>query len=157
MLSTDTVTSLAAPQRQRRLAGRIAALSIMALGVGALFPGVSSAAQEPVGLRTADPFAVLAGEGITNANATTITGDVGTYANPAETGFDSVTLTGTNHYGDDVTAQAKVDLVTAYDEAAGAGPPTLVEVELGGTTLKPGVYNGPTLEITGVLTLDTEG
>jgi hypothetical protein len=127
------------------------------LGLAAAFPSVSSAAQAPVGLGTADSFAVLAGQGITNANATTIVGDVGTFPNPAETGFDTVTLTGTNHLGDAVTQQAKDDIVTAYNQAAGAGPPTSVSVELGGTTLKPGVYNGATLEITGTLTLDTEG
>ena len=43
----------------------------MLLGVSPAF-----AAQSPVGLGTADSFAVLAGSGITNTGPTTITGDV---------------------------------------------------------------------------------
>ena len=143
--------------RRRQHGARVAAAAVIAAGLTAFFPGVSSAAQAPVGLGTADPFVVLAGQGITNANATTIIGDVGTYPNGAETGFTSVSQTGTNHSNDDVSMGAKDDLVTAYNQAAGAGPPTSVAVELGGTTLTPGVYNGATLEITGTLTLDTGG
>lgn len=157
MRSNPVITSPAAPRRTRRVAARVAALAVVAVGLTAVFPAVSSAAQAPVDLGTATSFAVLAGQGITNANATTITGDVGSFPNPAETGFGTVTQTGTNHAGDAVTQQAKNDLVTAYNQAAGAGPPTSVAVELGGTTLTPGVYNGATLEITGTLTLDTQG
>ena len=69
-----------------------------------------------------------------------------------------MTLNGTNHGGDAVTQQAKNDLTTAYNEAAGSGPPIAVPTgELGGLTLTPGVYNGATLQITGTLTLDTLG
>jgi hypothetical protein len=157
MLSNRQVIARRAPRRSRRVAARVVASAAIAVGVTAFLPGISSAAQAPVNLGTADSFAVLAGQGITNANATTIVGDVGTFPNPAETGFTSVALTGTNHGGDAVTAGAKDDLVTAYNQAAGAGPPTSVAVELAGTTLKPGVYSGATLEITGTLTLDTEG
>jgi hypothetical protein len=157
MSSTQRTSPSAAPRASGRLAARVASVAIISIGIAGVFPSVSGAAQAPVGLGTADSFAVLAGQGITNANATTIVGDVGSFPNPAETGFDTVTLTGTNHHGDAVTQQAKDDIVTAYNQAAGAGPPTSVAVELGGTTLKPGVYNGATLEITGILTLDTEG
>ena len=134
-----------------------AAVALVALGVSGIISTPAWAAQAPVGLGTAESFAVLAGAGITNANQTTIIGDVGTSPTPSETGFDTVTQTGANHHGDAVTQQAKVDLVTAYNAAAGASSPTAVAVELGGTTVKPGVYKGATLEITGTLTLDTEG
>jgi hypothetical protein len=117
-------------------------------------------AQEvPVGLGTADSFAVLAGSTITNTGPTTITGDVGLHPGTAVTGFDSVTLDGEQHIDDAVAEQAKVDLVAAYDDAAGRTPVTTVATELGGATLLGGVYDSETgtFGITGTLTLDAEG
>jgi len=105
-------------------------------------------------LGSADNFVVLAGSGITNIGTTTITGDVGTYSTTTETGFGSVTLTGTNHVGDSVTQAAKTDLTTAYNAAAGRTPVT-VATELGGTSPVPGIYNSADgmFVITGTLTL----
>src|SRR5437879_4016810 len=102
---------------------------------------VTASAQAPVPLGTAAPFAVLAGSGITNTGPTTITGDVGTHPTPAQTGFGSVTLSGTNHGSDAVTQGAKTDLVTAYNDAAGRLSVTTVATELGGQNLVAGVYN----------------
>lgn len=144
---------------------RAAAITPLALGaLGAvLLVGMPSAgaAQPPVGLGTADSFAVLAYSGITNTGATTITGDVGTFPTASETGFNSltnfVTLTGTNHAGDAVTQGAKNDLVTAYNDAAGRTPVTNLPVELGGSTLVAGVYVSGTFGLTGTLTLDAKG
>jgi hypothetical protein len=105
-------------------------------------------------LGSADNFVVLAGSGITNTGPTTITGDVGTYSTTTETGFGSVTLTGTDYAGNSVTQAAKTDLTTAYNDAAGRTPVT-VATELGGTSPVPGVYNSTdgTFVITGTLTL----
>jgi hypothetical protein len=101
---------------------------------------------------------VLAGAGITNTGATTITGDVGTYATTSQTGFGTVVQTGVNHGGDAVTQQAKLDLVAAYNDAAGRGPATaVVPVDLAGLVLTPGVYGNGTLELSGALTLDAQG
>jgi len=119
--------------------------------------GAASAATAPLPLGTATSFSVLAGAGITNTGPTTIAGDIGTFPTPTESGLGSVTLGGTDHAGDAVTQQAKTDLTTAYNTAVGSGPPTSVATELGGTILTPGVYNSPTLGITGTLTLDTLG
>ncbi len=132
-------------------------LAGVALGTSVLISGPAYAAQGPVGLGTAGSFAVLAGSGITNTGATTITGDVGTFPTPSETGFGSITLHGTNHHGDAVTKGAKTDLTTAYNDAAGRKPVTSVAVELGGTTLTPGVYGSPTFGLTGTLTLNAQG
>jgi ice-binding like protein/Big-like domain-containing protein len=65
-------------------------------------------------------------------------------------------LTGTNHAGDAVTQQAKADLVTAYNDAAGRGPTTTIATDLVGQVLAPGVYNSAsgTFANSGVLTLD---
>ena len=60
---------------------------------------------------------------------------------------------------DAVTQQAKTDLVTAYNDAAGRTPATTIPTELGGTTQIPGVYNSAdgTFGITGTVTLDGQG
>ncbi|WP_436794659.1 ice-binding family protein [Actinospongicola halichondriae] len=119
----------------------------------------AGAATPSVDLGAADNFAVLAGSGITNAGPTTISGDVGTFPTPTETGFGSLTLTGTDHAGDAVTQQAKDDLVTAYDDVAGRGPTTEIATDLAGQTLVPGIYDAAdgTFGNTGVLTLDGQG
>ncbi len=116
-------------RRARYVAGTLLGASMFAASLS------SFAAQSTVGLGVAESFAVLAGSGITNTGPTTITGDVGTFPNSSETGFGSVTLIGTNHAGDAVTQQAKNDLVTAYNDAAGRTPVTNVPVELGGSIL----------------------
>lgn len=132
----------------------ILAIGILAFGQMALAAGPAT-----VGLGTAESFAVLAGTGITNTGATTISGDVGSFPTATETGFATVVLTGTNHAGDAVTQGAKADLTTAYGDAAGRTPATAVAGgTLGGKTLVGGVYNagGVTLDLTGTLTLDAQ-
>ena len=136
---------------------RAAAAVVIALAATLARPAPVHAATATIGLGAAGTFAVLAGTGITNTGPTTVNGDIGTFPTPAETGFGTLTLNGTNHAADAVSQQAKVDLTTAYNQAAGSGPATAVATELGGTTLTPGVYNAPTLAITGTLTLNTLG
>jgi hypothetical protein len=157
MLRRTSPRHAAAPTR-RSSAARFGPLAVAAIGVLTLVPAmVAGAAQAPVPLGAAQSFAVLAGAGITNTGPTTINGDVGTFPTTSQTGFGTVTQTGTNHGGDEVTQQAKTDLTTAYNTAAGATPTTAVATELGGLTLTPGVYGSPTLGITGTLTLNTLG
>ena len=134
---------------------RIAAIGLGVL-LAALLVGTALGASA-VTLGTAKSFAVLAGTRITNTGATTITGDVGLHPGKAATGFTTVTLHGAKHLGDAVALSAKNALVTAYNNAAGAKPVTSVPTELGGTTLKAGVYASDTLGLTGTLTLDGPG
>ena len=134
---------------------RIATIGLAAFLAVTLAGTVLAAAA--VDLGTAKSFAVLAGTTITNTGATTITGDVGLHPGAAVTGFDTVTLDGAQHVADPVALDAKNALVTAYNDAAGSTPVTKVATELGGTTLKPGVYGSDTLGLTGTLTLDGEG
>ncbi len=124
--------------------------------LAAVLAGTALAATS-VNLGTAKSFAVLAGTTITNTGSTTITGDVGLHPGDAVTGFADVTLHGAQHIGDAVASGAKDALVGAYNDAAGATPVNNVPTELGGTTLKPGVYASATLGLTGTLTLDGNG
>src|SRR5450759_2969601 len=122
-------------------------------------PTMSMAAQPPVNLGTTSSFAVLAGETITNTGPTTINGDVGLHPGTAFPGRADVTLNGALHLTDAVALQAKNDLVTAYNDAAGRTPVATIATELGGNTLLAGVYNSSsgTFKITGTLTLDAQG
>lgn len=142
-------------------------LLVLALGAMLAVPAMAAAAQPPVDLGTTSSFAVLAGQTITNTGPTTISGDAGGNmglspgAAPMTTfpGQADVTLSGAVHLQDALALQAQNDLVTAYDDAAGRTPFTTITSELGGKTLKPGVYvstTGP-FEITGTLTLDAQG
>jgi hypothetical protein len=118
-------------------------------------------------LGTAGQFAVLAGSGITNSGASTISGDVGSSPTSSETGFGAcpaancVTLTGANHTDPDpndaTTQGAKSALTTAYNDAAGRSPTTVL-TELAGQTLVAGVYSSAsgTFGMTGTLVLDGE-
>jgi type VI secretion system secreted protein VgrG len=141
----------------RRRAGRLVLLATAAMALAAFPTGRAEAAQAPINLGTAAAFSVLAGSAITNTGASVIVGDVGSSPTPSITGFGTVVLNGTNHGGDAVTQQAKIDLTAAYIDAAGANPATVVPTELGGRTLEPGVYGAGTLGITGVLTLNPLG
>ncbi|WP_440074389.1 ice-binding family protein, partial [Streptosporangium sp. OZ121] len=112
-----------------------------------------------MGLGTAGAFAVLAGSTVTNTGATVVTGGLGLSPGTAVTGFPPGTVNGAIHAADAVAAQAKVDLVAAYNDAASRTPSATVGTELGGTTVTPGVYTSAagTFGITGTLTLDAQG
>ena len=145
------------PATAARVGGLTALASIFLLAL----PGSSSAATS-VGLGTAGSYAVLAGAGVTNTGPTVINGDLGTSPTPAITGFGGPpggTVNGTIHSADADAASAQNDLTTAYNDAAGQGPPNMVATELGGQTLTPGVYEAAsgTFGITGALTLNAQG
>lgn len=142
----------------------LAALALSAL-VAVVITATAAAAPTPVLLGNAAAYALLGGTGLTNVGVTTIGGDIGSSANPAQTGFtacpaaDCVSLTGANHTdpnpNDAATQAAKADLVTAYNVAAGQTP-TQIPTELAGTTLVAGVYNSAAGDfgMTGTLVLD---
>ncbi len=118
----------------------------------------AQAAQAPVGLGTADSFAILAGQTVTNTGPSTVNGDLGVTPGTAVPGFPPGTVNGTVHAADAVAGQAQSDLTTAYNDAAGRTPPAAVTADLGGQRLTAGVYNSATsLGLTGALTLDAQG
>lgn len=115
-----------------------------------------SAAQPPVNLGTAAPFAILAGTvNITDvAPLSRITGNVGlSPATGADIGLVCSQVTGTIYSVDaagplpcrvtdgPLLVTAKNNLTSAYTDAAGRTPVTTVPTELGGTTLVAGVYD----------------
>ena len=137
---------------------RLGVASVAAIGLLIALPGNAQAAQPPVGLGTATSFAVLASTRVTNDGPSVISGDLGVSPDGAVTGFPpGLVNNGTQHIDDTVAAQARSDLTTAYLNAANRTPVTAVPVELAGRTLKPGVYSGETLGLTGTLTLDAAG
>ena len=158
------------PLRSSGLRARSGAAALGLLGLAALVPltlasSAQAATPTPVLLGTSANFAVLAGSGITNTGVTTIVGDVGSSPTSTEVGFTPcpaatcVTLTGTNHTSpnpnDTATQNAKADLTTAYNTAAGQTPAN-IGTELAGQTLDAGIYNSlsGTFGMTGTLVLD---
>ncbi|WP_310389265.1 ice-binding family protein [Roseateles sp.] len=133
-------------------------------------PGMGGAGPAPVNLRSAGTFTILSKTGITDVYASAITGDVGTSpitgaalllscgevtgrvfvvdaAGPLPCAInDATTLTA-----------AVLDMQTAYLDAEGRVSPDFTELgagEVGGLTLKPGLYKwGTGLMITTDVTL----
>jgi hypothetical protein len=104
-------------------------------------------------------FAILAGSGITNTGASTVTGNVGTYPTTTETGFGSLTIIGTNHMGDSITQVAKTALTVQYLAAQALPGAVTIPTDLNGQTLTPGVYSSlsGTFMNTGTVTLNGNG
>ena len=106
-------------------------------------------------------LAVLAGSGITNTGATNVTGDLGLSPGTSIGGFPPGILVGTQHINNAVATQAKLDLTTAYNDAAGRTSTDIVTLSgnIGGLTLTPGLYKSTsTLAISsGDLTFDAKG
>lgn len=119
-------------------------------------PGGAQAQEAPVGLGTAADFSVLAGSTVTNTGDTTMEQNLGVSPGSAAPGFPPGQVGGETHLADGVADQAKLDLTTAYNDAAGRTPFTNLAAELGGTTLTAGVYRISAAQLTGQLTLDLE-
>ncbi|WP_017584782.1 ice-binding family protein, partial [Nocardiopsis ganjiahuensis] len=131
---------------------------LLVLAVLGLTPTGAQAQPEPVELGTADSFAVLAGQTVTNTGPTVVTGDLGLHPGTAVTGFPPGAVNGSVHIADAVALQAQSDLTTAYNDAAGRPATASVSGDLVGQTFTPGVYNASSsLGLTGTVTLDAEG
>ena len=118
------------------------------------------AAHAPVDLGTADSFAVLGGQTVTNTGPSVISGSVGVSPGSAITGFPpGLVNNGTIHAANATAAQAQADLTTAYNDAAGRTCTTdLTGQNLGGMTLTDGTYCfSSEAQLTGTVTLDAQG
>ncbi len=133
-----------------------------------LAPRPAFAGQPSINLGEAARFAVLAASEITSMPTSAIHGDVG--LSPAArsniSGLTPVEVIGDIFAADDggptavMLTQAKGDLTTAYNDAAGRSLEAVgvANADLGGLTLAPGLYKSTgTLDITGNLTLDALG
>lgn len=106
-------------------------------------------------------FGVLAGAAVTNTGETVITGDLGLSPGTSVGGFPPGIVNGTTRINDETTNQAKLDLTTAYNDAAGRTSTDMVSLagNIGGLTLTPGLYKSTSsLEISsGDVTFDAKG
>ena len=132
--------------------------------------GASVAVLAPVNLRSLSTFVAVAGAGLTNSNSggvTTLNGNVGLSPTATCLGDGSPcsainpVINGTLYAADPggVAAQAKADLILAYNDATGRPPGTTVN-DITGMVLAPGVYtSGSTMSVAvgGTLTLDAQG
>ncbi len=122
---------------------------------------VQTTPQNKVQLAGGNSIAVLAGSAITSTGATTITGDIALSPGSSIGGFPPGILNGTQHINDNIATQAKLDLTTAYNDAAGRTSTNIVTLSgnIGGLTLTPGLYKSTSsLAISsGDLTLDAKG
>lgn len=98
--------------------------------------------QATVSLGDANSFAIIAGSSVTNTGATIITGDLGLSPGTSIGGFPPGILNGTLHINDAIANQAKLDMVTSYNDAAGRVATDIVTISgnIGGLTLTPGLY-----------------
>jgi hypothetical protein len=147
------------PIRNRRRHHRLAAAAGLLVAALLIVAPVAFSAQAPVGLGTTDSFAVLAGSTVTNTGPSVISGSVGLDPGSAVTGFPpGIVLAGTTHISDGLALQAKNDLITAYNDAAGRSSTATISGDLAGRTLTPGVYtSASSLGLSGALTLDAQG
>jgi len=136
---------------------RVGMASFAALGMLVAVPASAQAAQAPVPLASAGNYAVLAGAGVTNTGKTTLNGDVGSSPDPSIKDLGTLKVNGSRPVLKDV-AIAQLDLGTAFKAASIPTSTKTVGTELASKTpLKPGVYDGGALGITGTLTLDGTG
>lgn len=129
------------------------------MSVFAVRQSTARAQTAPVNLGRADPFAVLAGQTVTNVPAvgTVVNGDLGVSPGSAVTGFPPGVVNGTIHAADTTAAGAQADLTAAYNDAATRTPTGPLPAAIGGLTFTEGVYNAPVaVGLTGTVTLDAQ-
>ena len=146
--------------RQSHSGPRVLTVGLLAVAAVAMFgTQPADAATAVVNLASASSFAVIAGSTITNTGSSVIAGDSGLSPGSSITGFPpGVQSTGATHVDDAVALQAQADTTTAYLDAAGRTPFTVVPADLNGMTLVGGVYEAASsMALSGTLTLNGGG
>jgi hypothetical protein len=113
-----------------------------------------------IDLGAAAPNGIMAGTAVTCVSLGTINADVSISPGNTITGFGPCVITGVQHLGDAVAAQAQIDLTKAYNTLAAlpCAPANAIVANLGGTTKAAGVYcTASGIGVTGTLTLDGGG
>lgn len=140
--------------------------TMKAIGAGTKFvaalvacAGLATHAAGDIHLGSAQSFAVLGGQTVTNTGPSVITGDLGVWPGNTATGFPPGIVNGSIHLGDAVAQQAQADALVGYNHLASLAPTAdLTGTDLGGLTLTPGVYFfSSSAFLTGTLTLDAQG
>ncbi|GAA2171175.1 hypothetical protein GCM10009846_04130 [Agrococcus versicolor] len=137
----------------RLVRGGIALAAASAILLSAAAPASADTVIDgPVPLLTAERFAILASQSISNTGPSVISGDVGLSANgpSSVTGFDGqgLTLEGEQVFGSDaVTANGHAR--QAFNSAASLTPTDtgVVITQLDGLTLSPGTYAGGAVDL----------
>ncbi|MCU1373490.1 MAG: hypothetical protein JWO68_776, partial [Actinomycetia bacterium] len=94
--------------RRSRFPRKLFVLAAIGLAATVVGGGQASAAEAPVGLGSADSFAVLGGTTVTNTGPSTISGDLGVSPGTAVTGFPPGTVSnGAIHAADALAGQAQ--------------------------------------------------
>lgn len=124
----------------------------------------SGLAPGAVALGSAGSFGLMATAAVTAASASVINGDVSLDPGTSMTGFPPAIVNGAVHINDTVSAQARADLLSAYNFAKGLPCATNVgTADLGGlyvypTGIPPGVYcSGSTMLVGAHIVLDGGG
>jgi len=117
----------------------------------------------PVALGAAAPFGIMATSAITSTGASIINGDVSLNPGTSMTGFPPAVVNGAIHINDTASAQARDDLLVAYNTAKDLAPGTTVSggADLGALYplgIPPDTYtSGSTMLVSTPLTLDAGG
>ena len=125
--------------------------------------GAGSLAQGPVALGSASSFGLMATSAITSTGFTVINGDVSLDPGTSMSGFPAGVVNGSIHIDDTVAAQARIDLLTAYNFAKNLAPGITISAgaDLGAlytTGIPPGTYtSGSTMLVATPLVLDAAG
>jgi hypothetical protein len=114
-------------------------------------------------LGSASTFGIMATSAITNTGPSTINGDVSLDPGTSMTGFPPGKVNGTIHINDLVSAQARADLLVAYNYYKNLPPGTTISggADLGALYplgIPPGTYtSGSTMLVSTPLVLDAKG
>jgi hypothetical protein len=114
-------------------------------------------------LGSASTFGIMATSAITNTGPSTINGDVSLDPGTSMTGFPPGKVNGTIHINDLVSAQARADLLVAYNYYTNLPPGTTISAgaDLGALYplgIPPGTYtSGSTMLVSTPLVLDAKG
>ncbi len=133
-------------------------LSVFTIGVLTIAFGATPAwsATAP-NLGTAAAASVVAGSTVTNTGSSTLSGNLDVYPGTAVTGFPPGLIGGTQNVGGPTGGPANVaanDVTTAYLQVLAAPTTAVMNSDLGGQSLSPGVYSASSgLSLTGTLTL----